>query len=128
MARRLLKHVAARVALRFLLQNNMLPKRKRVTTNTFKSILDKGSVVYGSFFIFRYIKQEKPGYAFVVSKKLAKTAVKRNSFRRKGYNIIRKYPIKSNIGAFFYKKEGLAASIGELEVDINEILTKTGAI
>ncbi len=106
----------------------MLPKRKRVTTNTFKSILDKGSVVYGSFFIFRYIKQEKPGYAFVVSKKLAKTAVKRNSFRRKGYNIIRKYPIKSNIGAFFYKKEGLAASIGELEVDIKEILTKTGAI
>lgn len=110
------------------MQNNMLPKRKRVTTNTFKSVLDKGSVVYGSFFIFRYIKEEKPGYAFVVSKKLAKTAVKRNFFRRRGYNIIKKYPIKSNIGVFFYKKEGLNATIDELDTDIKEILIKTKSI
>ncbi len=106
----------------------MLPKRKRVTTNTFKSVLDKGSVIQGSFFVFRYIKEQNPAYSFVVSKKIAKLATKRNSFKRKGFNLLKNYPIKSNIGVFFYKKEGLLASLEELSADIKNILIKSKSL
>lgn len=106
----------------------MLPKKKRVTKNTFKTVLKEGSVVYGSFFVFRYIKQDFPSYAFVVPKKLVKTAVKRNLLRRKGYNIIRKYPLKSMVGIFFYKKEGLLATKEELLLDIENILKRASVV
>lgn len=102
----------------------MLPKKKRVTKSTFQDIMNKGGITPGSFFVFRYIKQEKPAYAFVIPKKLVKMAVKRNSLRRKGYNILRAYSLKVNAGIFFYKKEGISASTQELKLDIDSILKK----
>lgn len=86
--------------------------------------MDKGSIASGSFFVFRYLKQEAPQYAFVVSKKIAKTAVKRNSMRRRGYNILRLYGLKSHAGIFFYKKEAISASPAQLREDIDYILKK----
>jgi ribonuclease P protein component len=106
----------------------MLPKKKRVTKDTFQVIMTKGSPSYGSFFVFRYIKQEKPLYAFVVPKKIVKSAVKRNSLRRRGYNILKGYPLLSNIGIFFYKKEALSASLDDIKKDIDSILKKTKSI
>lgn len=103
----------------------MLSKKKRVDKNTFKSIWDNGSIISGSFFIFKYTKSDSPRYAFVISKKLIKTAVKRNSFRRLGYNILRKMenllPIN---GVFIYKKEGLVVPKDELKKDIEFIFKK----
>ncbi len=106
----------------------MLPKKKRVTKSTFLSIIDKGSIIYGSFFIFRYLKGNIPQYAFVAPKKIAKTAVKRNYLRRKGYNILNLYNLKSNSGIFFYKKEALKASPLEIKNDIILILKKAKII
>lgn len=106
----------------------MLPKKNRVNKNTFMAIMDKGSITSGSFFVFRYIKQDFPSFAFVAPKKLAKTAIKRNSLRRKGYNIIRLYDLKPAAGIFFYKKEGITASIPEIKKDIEYILKKTHII
>jgi ribonuclease P protein component len=103
----------------------MLPKKKRVTKNTFNTIMDKGGIASGSFFVFRYMKQEEPQYAFVAPKKIAKTAVKRNFLRRRGYNILRFYKPISGCGIFFYKKEGLTASLEEIKNDIGLILKKT---
>lgn len=103
----------------------MLPKKNRVNKDTFMAIMDKGSITSGSFFVFRYIKQDVPSFAFVAPKKLAKTAVKRNSLRRKGYNIIRSYNLKPVAGIFFYKKEGLVASTLDIKKDIEFILKKT---
>lgn len=88
------------------------------------TIMDKGSIVYGSFFVLRYIKQDSPQYAFVVSKKIARLAVKRNYLRRKGYNIMRKFNIKSHAGLFFYKKEALKATDIEINKDIEILLKK----
>lgn len=87
--------------------------------------MDKGSVANGSFFVFRYIKQPNPAYAFVISKKISKTATKRNSLRRKGYNILNLYSLKSNAGIFFYKKEGLFVKNEDLKKDIDFLLKKT---
>ena len=102
----------------------MLPKKKRVTKNTFQTIMEKGSIISGSFFLLRYIKQDIPQYAFVAPKKIAKTAVKRNSLRRKGYNILRTYKLGINSGIFFFKKEALTASSVELKQDIDFLLKK----
>ncbi|HAE36436.1 TPA: hypothetical protein DCX66_01865 [Candidatus Nomurabacteria bacterium] len=106
----------------------MLSKKKRVTKNAFQTIMEKGNVVSGSFFILRYIKQDIPSYAFVAPKKVAKTAVRRNSLRRKGYNILRSYDLKSCAGIFFYKKEALVASPIEAKKDIEFILKKAKII
>lgn len=90
--------------------------------------MDKGIIVYGSFFIFRYINSDLPLFAFVAPKKIAKMATKRNLLRRRGYNILRFYKIKSGSGIFFYKKEGLIASPIELKQDIDLILKKAKLI
>lgn len=106
----------------------MLPKKKRVTKNTFQTIMGKGSIISGSFFVLHCLKQDFPEYAFVVPKKIAKTVVKRNSLRRKGYNILRLYDLKSFAGIFFYKKEALNASLTEIEKDIDFLLKKAKII
>jgi len=106
----------------------MLPKKKRVTKNTFQTIMEKGSIVSGSFFLLRYLKQTSPSYVFVVPKKIVKTAVKRNSLRRIGYNILSSYDLKSDIGIFFYKKEALKASSVEIKEDIGFLLKKARII
>jgi ribonuclease P protein component len=106
----------------------MLSKKKRITKDTFQTIMEKGSIVSGSFFLLRYLKQPSPAYAFVAPKKIAKTAVKRNSLRRIGYNILRLYDLKSCAGIFFYKKEALSATSLDLKKDIEIILKKTKLI
>ena len=63
-------------------------------------------------------------YAFVAPKKIAKTATKRNSLRRKGYNIIRNYELRPLSGVFFYKKEALSVDTQDLKQDIDIILSK----
>jgi ribonuclease P protein component len=106
----------------------MLSKKKRVTKEIFQTIMDKGIIVSGSFFVLRYIKQDNPQYVFVAPKKIAKTAVKRNSLRRKGYNMLRLYELKSNAGIFFYKKESLVATPEETKKDLDFILKKARII
>lgn len=90
--------------------------------------MDKGHIIYGSFFIFRYLDSSTPRYAFVVPKKIAKTAVKRNFLRRKGYDVLRLHSLKSNKGIFFYKKEALTATSIEIKTDIELILKKSKII
>ena len=90
--------------------------------------MDKGSIISGSFFVFRYIKNDIPSFAFVAPKKLAKTAIKRNYLRRRGYNIIHLYNLKPASGIFFYKKEGITAPLSEIRKDIEYILKKTHII
>lgn len=121
---RLPKHAAKKAEQRFQFRNNMLPKKKRITKDIFQTILKKGNIVSGSFFLFRYIKGSYPQYVFVVSKKITKTAIKRNSLRRRGYNILRQYNLKNCAGIFFYKKEAINIPVNELKKDIEFILEK----
>ena len=102
----------------------MLPKKKRITKDIFQTVISKGNIVSGSFFLFKYIKEINPHYVFVVSKKIAKTATKRNSLRRRGYNILRQYGLKNGAGIFFYKKEAIGVSVSDLKKDIEFILEK----
>lgn len=106
----------------------MLPKKKRVTKDIFQTIMKKGNIVSGSFFLFRYIKEAPPAYAFVVAKKVANGAVKRNSLRRNGYNILKTYNLRDSTGIFFYKKEALTVPTIDIKKDIDSILKRAKII
>ena len=81
----------------------MLPKRKRLNKTLFEEIMKKGVIIHSPFFVFRYLKQKTPQFAFVVPKSVAKSAVLRNKLRRQGYNTIKDLNLPSCAGIFFYK-------------------------
>ena len=102
----------------------MLQKKKRVTKELFQTVIKSGNTISGSFFMFRYIKQTQPQYAFVASKKVAKRAFDRNKLRRYGYNTIRACSLKNYVGIFFYKKIPQKSDFKEVKEDILSILSK----
>ena len=106
----------------------MLPKKKRVTKNVFQSTLKEGKTFSTKLFLFYYHKNNEPKYAFVAPKAIFKNAVKRNKYRRIGYNILRFIEIKPAIGIFIYKKQAILAKQEEIKEEITFILEKTGLI
>lgn len=126
--KRLHKHAVEKGAQKFLFLNKMLSKKKRVTKEIFQTILKKGNIAQGSFFLFKYIPFKRMAYSFVVAKKTASKATKRNSLRRIGYNILREYSLKAGAGVFFYKKEALTAPKINLKNDIENLLKKAKLI
>ena len=103
----------------------MFSKEKRVTKDLFTLIMKEGQVIYGSFFMFKYIKHGGPKYAFVAPKNIAKKAIIRNSLRRRGYGALESLLLPSYIGVFIYKKEGLRAKSEEIKKDLDFILKKS---
>ena len=102
----------------------MLPKNKRVTKELFQKIMKIGGTLASPLFVFRYMESDKPQYAFVAPKTVAKRAVDRNKLRRTGYNALNTYTLKNISGIFFYKKAGKLASKGEIKGDIGVLLKK----
>src|SRR4051812_21797720 len=68
----------------------MLPRSKRLSVPLFTNVLANGSIVHSPLFTARILKtaQSKVDSRFsaVISKKIAKTAVERNKFRRRIYS------------------------------------------
>lgn len=102
----------------------MISKKNRVNKDLFNKIFKEGSIIHSPIFLFKYIKnlENKGLYSFVVPKTVAKSAVKRNSLRRKGYNSLRNIGIIGGIsGIFFYKK----GTSGVLTTEIKESIELT---
>jgi len=106
----------------------MLPKKKRVTKAIFQNLIDGGKTFSTPLFLFYFIKNTDPRYAFVAPKGIFKSAVKRNKYRRIGYNILRFIPLKSGTGIFIYKKQAINATTEEIKRGILFVLEKTGVI
>lgn len=104
----------------------MLPKKERVTKGIFRVLMKKGKTFSTQLFLLYFIKSELPQYSFVAPKNIFKSAVKRNKFRRIGYNILRSIPIKSGSGIFVYKKPSIIATQPEIRENILFTLKKTG--
>ena len=103
----------------------MLPKEKRVNKKDFEFIIKNGKTLYSSLFSFCYIESPLPHYAFVAPKKSFKWAVKRNKYRRIGYDILRKLEHNYRVSAIFiYKKEALNAPKEEIQKNIEFLLSK----
>lgn len=102
----------------------MLPKKKRVIKGVFRVLMKEGKTFSTQLFLFYFIKSDSPKYAFVAPKNIFRNAVKRNRFRRIGYNILRSVPIKSGTGVFVYKKQAIVARSQEIKENIIFLLKK----
>jgi ribonuclease P protein component len=106
----------------------MLPKKKRVTKDFFQLLMKNGKTLSTQLFLFYSLKNESPRYAFVAPKGIFKNAVKRNKWRRIGYNILRSVPLSSGAGIFMYKKQAINATTEDIKKDVIFILKKAGFI
>lgn len=68
----------------------MLPHSKRLTTELFAEIIEKGQSTHCSFSSVKVLEYDSVSrYAVSVPKKVAHTAVMRNKLRRRVYSLIR---------------------------------------
>jgi ribonuclease P protein component len=105
----------------------MISKKNRVNKGLFDKIFKEGAFIHSPIFMFKYVKNpgNKGIFSFVVPKTVAKTAVKRNSLRRKGYNTLKNIGIIDGIsGVFFYKKGTSLSSLPEIRESVTMILKK----
>jgi ribonuclease P protein component len=103
----------------------MLSKKKRVTKSIFQTIIKEGKIFSTPLFSFYYKKNDFPGYVFVAPKNIFKTAVKRNRYRRIGYNILRFIALKPGFGIFIYKRQAILATPKEIKETVLFTLQKT---
>jgi ribonuclease P protein component len=104
----------------------MLPKKNRADKKSIEKIFKEGLFLRSSDLTFKYLKDKsnnQPKISIIVPKALFKSAVKRNSLRRAGYAILKKYTSLISpqiVGAFVLGKK----SLDNLESEIKNILNK----
>jgi len=109
----------------------MLPKKNRANKKAIDEIFKKSIFIGSSILNFKYCLTNKhilPQISFIVPKTVEKRAVKRNSLRRHGYLILKKYFNKipnGLIGIFIFNKIKEEKNLSDaLEEDIKTILNK----
>jgi ribonuclease P protein component len=111
----------------------MLPKNKRISRKEFGELLTNGKR-FNSPHLLLYILQNKEAdsrFAFSVSKKVAKSAVERNKYRRRGYSIISKNSTKIKKGFYFFfsfKKNSIPIAFTNLEKEVGELLSSASML
>lgn len=106
----------------------MLKKKKRVTKGVFQVLLKEGKIFSNQLFLLYFIKNDSSQYAVVAPKSMFKSAVKRNKYRRIGYNILRSIPIKSGSGIFMYRKPAITAKTKDIKESMVSLLKKINII
>lgn len=109
----------------------MFPRSRRITTSLFAEILAKGKSFHSPHFTFRFItgQQGASRFSVAVTKKVAKKAVLRNSFRRRTREALRKHLslLPLGIHGVIFVKESIAKVpfqdlIKELELLVKKAL------
>lgn len=107
----------------------MLPKSQRVKRALFVGVFNTGKSFFAPHITLRVISvaETTSKFSLVVSKAVAKRAVKRNLLRRRGYSAIAK--LKKNIlpgcvCVFFFKKGAGILSYTTISSEITELLEK----
>ncbi len=101
----------------------MLPKKNRANRKDLDKVFKKALFLASPNLTFRYLKDKDVKISFIVNKTVSKRAVKRNSLRRKGYDMVQKslillpFPV---LGVFLLKKD----NIDNLEHEIKDIFNK----
>ncbi len=109
----------------------MLNKKRRIGRKYFPEILTKGKRHNSTHLLMYVVKTDSSNstndsqFSFSVSKKVAKKAVDRNKYRRRGYSVISRHTNKIKTGylCFFSFKKGVGSmKFPELEKEILELL------
>lgn len=108
----------------------MLPKSKRLSTEVFQGIIEKGQSIHSPFLILR--KSPVAGHShFSVSvpKKVAKQAVARNKMRRQIYSIIEKMSVKEGQNVIIITKVGSEKlSFSQLSDELSTLFVKSSLL
>jgi ribonuclease P protein component len=108
----------------------MLPKRERLTVSDIEK-LSAGKSAFTALISMRYMKSDTTKASVSVSKKSAKTAVLRNSIRRKMYAALKDILGKLRFPVYMLvmpKKEVVDLPLSSLKREIETLFTKTGLI
>ncbi|MEK7574812.1 MAG: ribonuclease P protein component [Patescibacteria group bacterium] len=115
----------------------MIPAKRKVSYDLFEGLMKKGRVHHSEHFSFRLFTEASAvpaRFSVVVAKKIdpkAKSAVWRNTVKRRFYTLLRPLLLRSRpgtIGVFFVKKTAEAATRAQLSAEIEEVLNKAGAM
>lgn len=106
----------------------MIAKKGGVTKALFSEVFKKGKTAGTPFFSVKYYPFSTLKFSFVVPKSIAKTAVERNSLRRRGYEIIHKnkglFTKTTGVYLFFIKKDVTSLSFVQFEEKLLFIINK----
>jgi ribonuclease P protein component len=107
-----------------------MPKSKRLTTEAFKEIIEKGQSFHSNFLIIRVGRTDgATKFAISVPKKVAKLAVTRNKIHRRVYSLLRHLPISSGFKIVIIMKVGSSnLSFDGLSSEIKKIFVKSGLL
>lgn len=117
----------------YLAVSAMLPKENRVKKALFAKVFRLGHTFSSPHLTLRVVAAPKEGgkFSFVVSKTVAKGAVKRNLLRRRGYSIVREmkgFGTKETVNIFFLKKGAEKLSYRELASEVESLFIKAGML
>ena len=106
----------------------MLPKNKRLSTQHFDTAFSAGKVIRTAHFLIRHFPTpSRNQWAVVVPKKHIRTAVRRNTFRRKIYVAIEKMLREQNIFEGHYVvilSKPFVNTPNEIQKELHEALTR----
>ena len=108
-------------------QQVMFKKSSRVQKQLFPHILKKGKVYYSKHFTLRIVQKQgnrEGKVSFVVSKKVERSAVRRNQLKRRLYHALKEnlVVLSSFIGVFFVKKGAHLLSFSDIKNELAELL------
>ena len=101
----------------------MFKKKERLKRVEFSRFFSLGTKYHSPIATLVYTKNEIFHAAVVVSKKVSKSAVKRNKIRRRVYNVIRNTN-KTGVFIFILKPKSIELSFEELKKSIVELINK----
>lgn len=107
----------------------MLPKKNKLTSTLFRIFGSKGRVYTSEHLNLRFSDAKKDNYrvSVVVSKKVAKKAVKRNLLKRRVFSIVsenKKDLKEGGIYTFYLKKGSLDVDFNDLKKEVINLLRK----
>jgi ribonuclease P protein component len=114
----------------------MLPRSKRLSVPLFTNALAHGKIAHSPLFTARILKtadskSAETRFSAVISKKIAKTAVERNKFRRRIYAALRTLDVKIKQGfhIILLAKPPLTKSLAkDIIHDLDGLFVKNGLI
>ncbi len=108
----------------------MLPRSRRVSREYFKTHGGSGKSVSDAYFSLRIshiLRQSPSKVSVIVSKKVAKSAVLRNTIRRRVYSLFQTFDLSDGTVCFVYpRKEVIPAKSSQLLVSIKALIALVG--
>jgi len=104
----------------------MFSKKNRIPRIDIENIIKKGQNLDSGLFYLKFTVNnvEKPRFSVIVSKKVAKSSVKRHLFKRRFINQVKEHSFKNGDYVFFLKKEAQNKTFKEMKEDFKGFILK----